>query len=213
LHSIHLPPPPRRGDPGRATVGALPLCIGIGAGWLAGVTVAPQASPLALVAAAALGGVSGWWPRGLPGAGAAMPARLAALLIGVLSGAVAAGLYASVTSAVQQWPGQLAAAAIAPALLLSALPGLRRYALPVLSGALALAVAIALEWEPIGFSLQTVVPIVLLPALVAAVSALAMDAAFRAVGLLRRPAPPADAEGAPDRGAPLADLRWEQVAP
>lgn len=211
LHSIHLPPPPRRGDPGRATVGALPLCIGIGAGWLVGASIAPQASPLALAGAAALGGVGAWWPRALPGAGPAMPVRIAALLVGILSGAIGAGLLAAAVPAVQQRPWQLAAAAIVPSLLLAALPGLRRYALPVLSGALALAVAIALAWVPVGFSLQMVVPVVAVTALVATAIALGSDAAFRAVGTRHRPAPRLDADDEPGSGASLADLAWEQV--
>lgn len=204
LESIHRPPPVRDVDPARPAVGLLPLLAGAVSGWLIGAGAAPGAPALAVAVAALLGALVAWLPRGLPGAGWSLVGRLAVLLLGLVAAATAAAVAAALIAPVDRRPGALALAAMLPALLLLLVPLLRRFGLPLLAGALSLAVAIQSQWESAGFSLLALTLTAIVPAVAAGGVALALEAVFSAIaGGGSRAAPVTDVE--------VADLHLDEV--
>jgi RND superfamily putative drug exporter len=181
LESIHGPAPEATHDPRRPATGAVAVCLGA----LGGVALAaPSPTGSAVLLAAVLAGaITGWLPRGVPGAGSSPWLRIPALLLGVGAGLLGIAVGLSLVPSVGQQPGLTAAIAVGAVAALAAWTRLRSYLIPIVLGAAVLGLAVTASWEPLGFALApvvaaVVVPLVATPAI--ALSAHRVAAAFRA---------------------------------
>jgi RND superfamily putative drug exporter len=182
LQTIHRPllePSPQDARPSirlAALVTAVPI------GWFAASMLSPlddAATSLAVVTviAAVVGAVIAWLPRGLPGAGRNVAARLLALLGGVLVAGLAYALIRSLVPPVDVVPSQVAGLALLACGVLAALPGVRRYGLAVMFGAGCVAITVALS--PLGTSAEAPLVVAAPPAVIAFVAARMLDAILR----------------------------------
>jgi RND superfamily putative drug exporter len=131
--STRPPAPPPPTDP-RPAMGVLPLLLGLLTGFAAGLA-APGGSGVVAGVAALAGGVVGWLPFSLPGAGVSRASRLMALVGGVLLAAVVLSLVAAALPPASADATVVAAVALVGVVMVVMLPGLRRTGLPVLFGA------------------------------------------------------------------------------
>jgi hypothetical protein len=188
------------------------VAAGIAVAWFVGVRLLPEsdAAPfadIAIAVAAVAGGVVAWLPRGLPGAGRGMVVRLLALLGGALLTLVLYAVALSAVPPVQARIGWLAGLALLGCAAVAALPLVRRLALPVVLGGMALAVTVGVDGgatDPFGMLGATLLP-----------AGLALVLARTAQGLLhpRRPAPVSAADVGEDAGAPAPAADHPTVAP
>jgi len=163
---------PRVPLPGEDRPGAGPLAIVAGAlaGWVAGVLVAASASPAigaGIALAAAAGAALAALPRSTRGAQGPLWLRLAMLLVGALASAALYLLVGGLTPATQRNPLLQSGVALLVPLALAALTPLRRFAVPLSLGAVAMVSAMAAGG---GLTFDVVVVPVTVAALVAGVA-------------------------------------------
>jgi RND superfamily putative drug exporter len=188
LESIHRPPAEPRTDPMKASVAVAAVLVGVGVGWFVGTrTLAVDDSApfldISVAVAAVAGGVTAWLPRGLPGAGRGVTARLLALLAGVVLTALVYSIGQSLVPPADAPVGQLAGLALLACVVVAVLPGVRRYSAPLVLGGIAMAVAVGVAGaaaDPAGLMAAAMLP-----------AAVAVVAAHFANGVLSPPPRPA----------------------
>ena len=153
LQSIHQPLAEPRGDPSRPAVALIAVVAGVAVAWFVGTRVLAQdgataAAGIAIAVSAVAGAVAAWLPRGLPGAGSSAGARLLLLLTGTVVTAVAFALLSSAVPSADTIAGRLAGLALLATAVLATVPGIRRYGLPFLAGAAAMAVTLGIADAP-----------------------------------------------------------------
>jgi RND superfamily putative drug exporter len=212
LESIHQPPqryrPATVREATQPAVPLLPVLIGAGLAWIVGSrVVAPDPdSPFQSVAVAisvVVGGLVVWLPQGLPGAGSRSGTRVIMMLLGSMFVAIVYTVLASIIPFTQHNPGLMAAWGLLALTLLAAFTRLSRHALPLILGAVVMAVTLAVEGS--GAAGQgTLVETAILPAFLAGLVAIAVN---RLLSLLHDKEPAggrADATGDEDRDPELA---------
>ncbi len=141
------PAPEPPGDPSAPAARLLAVALGIGAAWFVGTRlddsgVAAPFADIAVAVCAVAGGAAAWLPRGLRGAGPRMPLRLTALIGGVMLTALVDGVGRALVPPLDAEAGRLAGVALLTCAAVAALPGIRRYGLPLLLGGVGVAVTI-----------------------------------------------------------------------
>jgi RND superfamily putative drug exporter len=180
LTSIHEPADPVRPSATQPAATMAAVAVGIAVAWFVGVRLLPESdvapfADIAIAVAAVAGGVVAWLPRGLPGAGRGTAARLLALLGGALLTLVLYAVARSAVPPVQARIGWLAGLALLGCAAAAALPLVRRLALPVVLGGMALAVTVGVDagaTDPFGMLVATLVPATLALVLARAVQGL-----------------------------------------
>jgi RND superfamily putative drug exporter len=141
LGTIGAPRPPAPGD-ARPAAGPVGLVSGALAGWVAGALVAPAPSPavgVAIAVSAAGGAALATLPRAVHGASGPLGVRLVAMLAGAVTSAAAYLLLGGLTPATEDRPLLRSGVAVLAPLALAGLTGLRRMAVPMALGGVAMA--------------------------------------------------------------------------
>jgi RND superfamily putative drug exporter len=147
LHSVHLRPDEPRVRDDRPGVRPAAVLVGSAIAWFVAVRLPGFDADVgylevAVAVSAVLGALLAWLPRRLPAAGLPAVARLLALVAGAVVTALVYTVALSLVPRVDAPVGQLAGLALLCCVAVALVPGPRRFAVPVLAGAVAMAVTV-----------------------------------------------------------------------
>lgn len=192
LATIHEPPKDRTpktvAEATKPTLPILAVLFGVIVAWIIGSRIVPDDGSVpylavAIVISSVVGGIVVWLPSGMPGAGSRPGARIIALLCGGLAVAIVYALIRGLIPYTKQDPGTMAAWAVLIVAVVTVLTRLRRYALPLLLGAIVMAVTIAVSGVG-DTGLGTLMEIAIIPSFLAGLLSLF---AYRVTYLIRDP--------------------------
>jgi putative drug exporter of the RND superfamily len=191
LASIHEPPRTPDRDPARPSVGVLAVVVAVLVAWFAGTRLLAGGgtgveTDIAVAVSAVTGAVAAWLPWGLPGAGRSVGVRIVVLLVGVATTGLVFSVARSLVPPADLSVPPLVGLALLVTVALSLLPGLRRYGLVLVAGGLAVGVSLGIA--PAGSDPVAAMTVAAVPAVLAALVAVGVDAVVRP---RRRPAAPA----------------------